>query len=799
MRPSPTGNPPVSTTRPRDARRVASALLFLALALAVAACAEPIDGALLRPGSRLLDDGVLFWMRVDALPESNLPDDAVDVVLSGDAPPESSSTIAPDAWRELKSIRSAAAATLFDVDASTEVHRWRVEAPVRMDAARASITLTHAGRRVPKVGPATTAGLIGEGSLAWWDSESDVLFSFASDTGVLLAFGLAAPRTLTVDVTPATNAALDTYEDRLLGRLEYDDIAERRHTVELDDVSRLCLPIPAGGRMTLPVQRLDGQRLRVAVGLPDVSFDVRDEQLVLAHLRSDGAVCAIEVSTGGEPVRVWEKRIGVEDIGKRFIEEVVDLSEWSGKSFELSLVTEPGPAGDPSFDYVLWSELRVEGAPTGDNERVRPHIVLIDVDTLRADALGSYGATFDTSPRLDAWAASHAEVFEQTTSSSNWTVPATASMLTGLSVHQHGVNGASGVMTPDVPTIATLLRDAGYETRAIAEGACMRPAFGFDVGFEEYRTLPIKRADWREAIGWVEGRQAETPLFVFLQTYLVHAPYEAPDVFAAAADEEYDGWLKDRSIDYGNIIRPHQRGELELSGGDQHHIHRRYLSLVHRADQLVYDFVTQLESILPEPYMVIVTSDHGEEFFEHGAMNHGHTLYEELLRVPLIVKWPKGMAPDRGGPRGVPPLSVGRISHPASLIDIVPTILDVAGLHIPTELPGRSLRTPVPNSRLRVAEHAEGIHSVQLGDYKLVRGAIRRHDRSTAERELYDLAGDPNEQHNLIETRAVVAERLERLLDEYLERWPVLERASASAVDDAALIDELKALGYADG
>ena len=326
----------------------------------------------------------------------------------------------------------------------------------------------------------------------------------------------------------------------------------------------------------------------------------------------------------------------------------------------------------------------------------------------------------------------------------------------------------------------------------------MRPAFGFDVGFDEYVTLPIKQPDWRDALGWVSGRQDGAPLFVFLQTYLVHAPYEDPDIFEPA-DQPYAGPFAQRSIDYGNVIRPHQRGDLELSPADEDHIHRRYLSLVHRADTLVHDFVTQLREILPEPYMVIITSDHGEEFFEHGAMNHGHTLYEELLRVPLIVKWPEGMTPERGAAPGSVPSSVGRVSGPTSLIDIVPTILDVAGLNMPPNLPGRSLRRPVPESRSRVAEHAEDVHAIQLGDYKLIRGAIRRHDRSTAEQELYDLAGDPGEQHNLVETRSDVVEHLARLLDEYLESWPVLDRSEAQAVDDAALIDELKALGYADG
>ena len=508
----------------------------------------------------------------------------------------------------------------------------------------------------------------------------------------------------------------------------------------------------------------------------DEAFSAADGVITQARGRSDGVTFAIEV--GAE--RIWSEHV---EPGSPWREFEVDLSRWKGLPLDLALVSDPGPDGKQAFDYALWSGLRVRGA--SERRDPRPHVVLVDIDTLRADRLGCYGADRNTSPRLDAWAAEHATLFTDATATASWTLPSTASMLTGLAVHQHRVDRASRILTAKTPPLALLLAAAGYETLGLADGGYVRSSFGFDLGFDVYASSSDEEADWDRALDWI-GSRSERPMFLFLQTYMVHAPYAHDERFENR-DAPYDGWLAGKEVSYDEVIEPFREGELELGAADRDYIRRMYDALVARMDERLGPFLDTLdERLAGEPYLLVITSDHGEAFFEHGLVVHGQGLYRELLQVPMIVRFPEGRT--------------GRDDEPVSILDIVPTVLDYAGLPVPDFMPGRSLRDLAPTSVPRVSQHSPDAHAVHFGDFKLITGVTHRDQAEDETVLLFHRDGDPDEGENLADAEPDTVARMTGMRDEFVRTYlPVEGGGEGGEGLDAATMAELEALGYLTG
>ncbi|MEW6745095.1 MAG: sulfatase-like hydrolase/transferase [Planctomycetota bacterium] len=326
-----------------------------------------------------------------------------------------------------------------------------------------------------------------------------------------------------------------------------------------------------------------------------------------------------------------------------------------------------------------------------------PDIVIVCIDALRADHLGTYGHKRQTSPHIDALAA-QALVYEQAWSASSWTKPSIPSLFTGLPPSEHGVfEGShtesadritSDVLAADHVTLAEALRQRGYRTAAFVKNAQLRAFLGFDQGFDRY----VEEAGEAEEIvghflAWY-NQQAGSPRFAYLHILDVHWPYRPREPYDRLFGET-PGTI-DFSTDRWRALRDDiNDGRLVPSAADLARMVELYDGLIAQVDAALQRLFDALARDARSP-VVVITADHGEEFYEHGKIGHGHSLSENLLHVPLILSIP-GQAP-------------GRITQPCSHLDLFPTLAHLAGAEVPSYLPGRDLLAAATSSSLQVAE-----------------------------------------------------------------------------------------------
>ncbi len=437
-------------------------------------------------------------------------------------------------------------------------------------------------------------------------------------------------------------------------------------------------------------------------------------------------------------------------------------------------------------------------------------VVLIVVDTLRADHLSLHGATRATSPSLEQLGARSA-VFERAYASSPWTLPSFASIHTGLLPSRHSagylvpaggsdrhptarrmmIHGESTFfarLDDDVPTLAEMLRDAGYATGAIVNNPFLNRRFGVARGFDHYDhedggDVRSRRA--REmvdrALAWIDA-QSTKRFFVLVHLFDPHMNYDAPPPMRG----RYTQGLESRfSLPIQNTpwLR---RFAARLTDANRAFVTAAYDEEVAYVDAEIGRFVDALEARgLAHDALVVVTADHGEELFDHDSFGHGHTMFEEQLRVPLVVSG-KGVV-------------AARHATPVSIVDIAPTILDALDIEPVVAAYGVSLWDVVrgeaePPARTLFAEW-RGVPPEQ-------KAVIRWPYKLSAEAEggamrLVDLASDPTETEDLSQTRPKLAASLAALLR---QRY-ALEGADTPrdpAELDEATVDALKALGYVD-
>ncbi len=433
-------------------------------------------------------------------------------------------------------------------------------------------------------------------------------------------------------------------------------------------------------------------------------------------------------------------------------------------------------------------------------------MILVVVDTLRADHLGSYGFRGDVSPTLDALAAESVR-FERCFAPSPWTKPATASLLTSLYPDAHGltIHPDVGPVKDDGPprtqalsgqavTLAEALRDAGYRTGAFVANPWVERSQGFAQGFDRFddRGASIDTpADGllSRAEAWL-AEAREEPFFLYLHFMDVHAPYDAPksdyDAIPATPSERV---LADREMPEAMVKNLETPAEwaTEAMRRDVDYWRRRYASGVRAFDRRLTPFIEHLrERGLLDGSVLVITSDHGEQLFEHGGWSHGLGLFDHQLHVPLLVRRPGGA---RGG------AAVGEI---VELTDVMPTILSLAAVRPPAGVQGRDLSglgsggvpagDGVAFGSAAIAQ--PDLHSVRTPEHKLVMNTRTRRAR------LFDLAADPGETRDVAAEKADVAKALAARLDAHLEE---LARARL-ATDETTLSDEererLDALGY---
>lgn len=437
----------------------------------------------------------------------------------------------------------------------------------------------------------------------------------------------------------------------------------------------------------------------------------------------------------------------------------------------------------------------------GGAMRERPNIVLLVIDTLRADHLVSYGYGCETSPFL-AQLAREGSQFQRTYSASSWTSPATASLLTSTYPFQHGVvlnlhsinlmrqqNVKIDVnrIPSEAETLAEMLKRAGYRTFGLSDNINVSDVMGFDAGFDRFQTekylgahqLSDMAREWGDDL-----RDGEEPFFLYLHYMDPHQPYKRHrkqpwfDQFVEERDDISPG-----DLDHPGVV---VKGQPNVAFEIAYDTEIRYVD--EEVDKLFHDLD------LLENTFVIVVGDHGEEFWDHGKLGHSHSLYNELLLVPFFL-----YGPDTGVPRGE------TIGGDAALIDVLPTIAGRIGIEPDKAVQGKNLWPLIRKGGrvedrtlfahlVRRAEEIPGdegftLFSVITPESKLIRSSL-------GPVELFDRADDPLESTNLAGADATTADSLIDLIDRVEEEGPIFAPESTSVALDSADIEHLRALGY---
>jgi arylsulfatase A-like enzyme len=456
---------------------------------------------------------------------------------------------------------------------------------------------------------------------------------------------------------------------------------------------------------------------------------------------------------------------------------------------------ESGSKSEPATEYWSKPEIVGDGKPFS-----RPNIILVSLDTLRADHLGLYGYPRPTSPFLDEFG-SKAVVFSNAHSESTWTLPSHWTMMTSLHPMQHKIKEYKKTITAvEFPTIAEILADNLYQTAAFTNAGYLEPFFGFHIGFNHFDASTSDFEVFDRAQGWIDQHKGD-PFFVFIHTFEIHNyPLSKKLHGEPYSDKNYDGNFQGNFWPLlAELFR--QEKPVKITDADVAHAINLYDGAIRLTDQVLSRFVNYIESTESlENTVIIITSDHGESFRdmhnggEYEAWHHGNAPYEEQNHIPMIIRVPdeKIEAQRR------------RVDEPVGLIDLAPTILDFAGIEAPSIFRGGSLRSTITGRHTKrrttpiFSEQPNfDLFSVTFGDHKLISFRTDRDNHFKGRHdELYSLAADPEELTNLANRHPDVANSLARMIDEHISRADIGMVAEEGQVIDAKTAEELKALGY---
>ncbi len=435
--------------------------------------------------------------------------------------------------------------------------------------------------------------------------------------------------------------------------------------------------------------------------------------------------------------------------------------------------------------FLFGSRLR-----PADYGRPGCNVILVSIDTLRSDHLGCYGYQRNTSPIIDRFS-EDAVTFLSTFAQSSSTTASHASIFTSLLPTHHGTLYSGPTAMPDrLVTMAECLKADGYRTFSYHDGGQLSARFGFGQGFDGYINLrhgasgqPSFIHTAFKTINWLRQRD-DGRFFLFLHSYHTHHPYTPPERFVEAMAEDYHGNLPDE-ISF-ELLEQINRGDRLLTRSDKAHIVTMYDAEIRQMDVGFGLIVDELkEQGLYDDTLLILTSDHGEEFGEHGVMGwHSLTLYDELLSVPLVIKFPGNDFAGR------------KVMDQVRSIDILPTALDILEIEIPEQCEGRSL-LPLVKGRRDAPRPAIGQRDVPgLGPVSLRSGRWKYY-RPEANRRpmLFDMDNDTGEIHNASKDHPEIVADLEQQLAALLAQRPAVQNGEEVELPDE-LQDQLRSLGY---
>lgn len=446
-------------------------------------------------------------------------------------------------------------------------------------------------------------------------------------------------------------------------------------------------------------------------------------------------------------------------------------------------------ASEPEVHRTVRSESGVPLRKDG------PLVLILVLDTLRADYLSQYGFEGEVSPGLERLAATSTR-FANAYSPAPWTLPATTSILTGDHPLRHGIRHSGDVIPDESVTLAERLRGEGWATAGWSYNVNIAPSQGHHQGFDEFTSNTGKVLAYPHAgrmtsavDAWLKERPA-VPAMIFLQPMNCHGPYKVPKgrrstLLGREPSQHF--------VYYDRIMRSIMRkGDLDARDA----VGPKYLtSLTEQYTTAIRYETDEIGKLLAgleragryDDALIVLTSDHGEELYDHGGFSHGYTLYEELLRVPLFIKLP-GQKEARV------------VEEVVSTVDVTPTVLDALGLPVPP-MDGRSLRGAASGEPITSADQVFDVHWAKR---TIAQGLLRDGWKLTDitsdyqgvrnERLLVNLVEDPKENHNLAHTQP---ERLEEMLAALRQAVGELEgKVTPKNVLSEMDRDQLEALGY---
>ena len=542
---------------------------------------------------------------------------------------------------------------------------------------------------------------------------------------------------------------------------------------------------PAQGRLLIPY----GQQVDLYVRLP------QDTALTIGRLRPHG-------DGGGTLVvslqRSEEERLEVARLHASPEPQVLVLPRGASEISRLSLAAE-APAGRKGSLVLTRPKIRIPTrettvpdpasamAPAG--EPVKPNVILYLVDTLRKDHLGVYGYDLPVSPNIDAFARD-AVVFDDMVAQAPWTKPSVASIFTGLEPHLNQVRNFETSLPEQVVTLAEALTEAGYRSDGFIANLVVRHQFGFAQGFKIYQ---YGKQDMNAADGLTErvlsfmSSRKHRPFFLHVHAMDPHSPYRPPEMTRQRFAPDAPGG------DFGEIDPIKELRESKIGRDDP------------RVDQIIslYDaeiafvdhhfglFLAELKRRdLYDDSLIVFVGDHGQEFWDRGSWGHGHSFYDEVIQVPLIIKPP-------GATTGF------RVGDLVQHVDLYPTILDFAGVEAQTLLRGSSLRGvatgegALPENRSVyscVDFRGKTAASVATEDWRLI---VPRSWKMGKDEVLFRRREQSDDIVNLFSERPVVAGYMLALLQAHESAAEVLIESETSEVNEETL-EQLRALGYLD-
>ena len=426
-------------------------------------------------------------------------------------------------------------------------------------------------------------------------------------------------------------------------------------------------------------------------------------------------------------------------------------------------------------------------AACSDGDVVPRNLILISLDTLRADRVGAYGYDRDTSPALDALAARGAR-FETVIAESSWTLPSHVTLMSGLPPQIHGVVIPNQAPSAEVPLLAEVLRARGFRTLGLTAGRFLNRRYGFDRGFEEFDDADLSIA---KSLAIARKRLAEFDagdrFFLFIHSYDVHCPYHPPKAYARRFDTRPKA---DHVPTQGRCGNPHFN-RMALTPGQARFLSDRYDAGIRCVDDLIAQFLEDLDRRGQlDDTLVVVVSDHGEEFMEHGKVGHRGTLYMQSLRVPWLMAGP-----------GVPEVVV---DEPVGLADVMPTLLELLGVPAPP-MRGESKRSLLRGERapdlerLVFSQNDRGLrlYSAVVGDRQVIVDNIRGKVR------IFDWRADPEEQVDRVRKEGEAERNLalrHAARNEFLSRESDPGRLAPELLSDAnsEQREQFEAIGYID-